>query len=84
VVSFSSLSIFASVADLTGSIIASVIIKGYKALVSILDVNRFRKALIIFFVMCNIAFHVIELFYYCHRSPRQLEVYRPIISASGR
>jgi membrane protease YdiL (CAAX protease family) len=52
------------VADLTGSTIASIITKGYKALVSTLNVNRFRKALIMFFVMCNIAFHVIELFYY--------------------
>jgi hypothetical protein len=64
VVSFLSLLIFASVADLIGSIIASVVTKGYKALVSILNVNHFRKALIMFFMMCNIAFHVVKSFYY--------------------
>jgi hypothetical protein len=52
------------VADLTGSTIASIITKGYKALVSTLNVNRFRKALIMFFMMCNIAFHVVKSFYY--------------------
>jgi hypothetical protein len=64
VVLFSSLLIFASVVDLIGSIIASVVIKGYKALVSTLNVNRFRKALIMFFIMCNIAFYVVKSFYY--------------------
>jgi hypothetical protein len=64
VVLFSSPLIFASIADLTGSIIASVATKGYKALVSILDVNHFRKALIIFFMIYSITFHVIKLSYY--------------------
>jgi hypothetical protein len=61
---FSSLSIFISMVDFIESIIASVTTKGYKALISTLDINRFRKALIMFFVTYNIAFHVVESSYY--------------------
>src|SRR2546430_1236456 len=49
-------SIFVAAADLAGLTLASVATKGYKALVSIIDVERFRRALIMFFVICNIAF----------------------------
>jgi hypothetical protein len=64
VIFISSLSIFAPIADFIKTIIASIATKGYKALISTLNVNRFRKALIIFFIIYNIAFNVVELSYY--------------------
>ena len=54
-------SIFAAVADLTGSMLISVATKGYKALISIIDVERFRGALIMFFVMYNIILALLSL-----------------------
>jgi hypothetical protein len=57
-------SIFGAVADLARSTLASVVTKGYKALVSIIDVERFQRALIMFFVIYNIIFSVIKSFYY--------------------
>jgi hypothetical protein len=63
IIPISSPLIFVSVAGLTGTIIAHIATKGYKSLISTLDATRFRKALVMFFVMCNIAFNVVELSY---------------------
>jgi hypothetical protein len=64
VISISTPLFFASVADLVGITIANVATKGYKALVSIIDVNRFRNTLVMFFIICNIAFYVVESVYF--------------------
>jgi hypothetical protein len=56
-------SIFATASELTGSTITSVATKGYKSLISTIDATRFRKAVIIFFVMYSIAFSIIESSY---------------------
>jgi hypothetical protein len=58
--SSASSSIFGGSVEFAASTIANVATKGYKALVSTLDATRFRKALVMFFVMCNIAFNVVE------------------------
>lgn len=54
--SSASSSIFSTATNLAGSTIASVATRGYKSLVSTVDVTRFRKALVMFIVICNIAF----------------------------
>jgi hypothetical protein len=62
--SSASSSIFNTAASFAGSTIASVATKGYKALVSTIDATRFRKALVMFIVMCNVAFLVVESEYF--------------------
>jgi hypothetical protein len=57
-------SIFTLIIHLASSTVADIVIKGYKALILTLDTDRFRKALIMFFVIYNIAFHVVESPYY--------------------
>jgi hypothetical protein len=57
-------SLFTLIIDLASSIVAGIVTKGYKALISILDTDRFRKALVMFFVIYNITFHVVESPYY--------------------
>jgi hypothetical protein len=56
--------IFSTAVNLVGFTIASVATRGYKSLVSTVDVTRFRKALVIFIVMCNIAFLVVKSVYF--------------------
>jgi hypothetical protein len=57
-------SLFLGVIDLAGTIVASIIIKGYKALVLTVNIQRFRNALVIFFIIYNIVFSIIESLYY--------------------
>ncbi len=54
----------AAATSFAGGTIASVATKGYKALVSTVDATRFRKALVMFIVMCSIAFYVVESEYF--------------------
>jgi hypothetical protein len=59
-----SLSLFSDVVGLASTTVASIATKGYKALVLTIDIQRFRNALVMFFVMCNIVFTIIESPYY--------------------
>jgi hypothetical protein len=56
--------LFLDVIDFADTTVASIAIKGYKALISTVNTQRFRNALIIFFIIYNIAFSIIEFFYY--------------------
>jgi hypothetical protein len=57
-------SLFLGIVDLTGTTVASIATKGYKALVSTVDIQRFYNALVMFFIICNIVFSIIESSYY--------------------
>jgi hypothetical protein len=56
--------LFSGVIDLIDTTVISIVIKGYKALFLTVNIQRFRNALIIFFIIYNIAFSIIESFYY--------------------
>jgi hypothetical protein len=57
-------SLFSGIIDLADATVASIAVKGYKALVLTINTQRFRNALIIFFIIYNIAFSIIESLYY--------------------
>jgi hypothetical protein len=56
--------LFLNIIDLTGTTVTSIITKGYKALISTINIQRFRNALVIFFIIYNIVFNIIESSYY--------------------
>jgi hypothetical protein len=56
--------LFSGVIDLTGTTVTSIVTKGYKALVSTVNIQRFRNALVIFFIIYNIIFSIFESLYY--------------------
>src|SRR5450432_2541560 len=56
--------LFLDMVDLAVTTVTSIAAKGYKALVSTINVQRFRNALIMFFVIYNIVFSIIEFPYY--------------------
>jgi hypothetical protein len=56
--------LFLDVIDLINTTVTSIAIKGYKALISTINIQRFRNALVIFFIIYNIAFSIIEFSYY--------------------
>ena len=56
--------IFNTAGSFAGSIIANVVTKGYKVFVSIINATRFRKALVMFIIIYNIAFLMVESKYF--------------------
>jgi hypothetical protein len=52
--------LFSGLVDLPSTTVAIIATKDYKAFLSIVDIQRFRNALVMFFVMCSTVFSIIE------------------------
>jgi len=59
-----SLLIFNTTANFISSTITNVITKGYKVFILIINITYFCKVLVIFIIICNIAFLIIKSKYF--------------------
>ena len=53
-----------AIRNTAGTAAASIVIKDYKAFISTINTTRFRKALVIFIIICSIAFYVFKSEYF--------------------
>lgn len=54
--------LFSGLVDLPSTAVVIIATKDYKAFLPIVDIQRFRNALVMFFVMCSTVFSIIESF----------------------